>query len=318
MTNRGTSLLRSTDADEVSAYCGNFFFTHRISHLGDPRDFSFSLDDMPLGPVRISEIVYEADAAIQLGGFRSSYSFFLPVQGFVCIEHQKSTVLVDPSLGLVVAPREPVNLIHWSARTKALLVWFEEGPLENEIAAMLGRGVRRSVGFQAQVRTGTPDLAAWIELVRTVHRSRDLVRHSFVSASLSDSLVRGFLSVTQHEYREYLDRRVGAGFSPTLCAATELIDGNANLPLTPLHIAAHCNVDVRTLHAAFRKHLGTTPMEYLRSVRLQRIHADLRDSGPEVTVASIVHKWGVTHLGHFSAVYRSTFGVLPSETLRGT
>lgn len=313
----GTALFRSTDADEVSAFCGNFFFTHRISHLGSPRSFSFSLDDMPLGPVRISEILYEEDAAIQLGGFRSSYSFFLPAGGTVSFEHRKSPALTDPSLALVTAPREPINLTHWSAHTKVLLVWFEEDKLENEIAAMLGRAVRGPVSFQPQVRTGTTGLAAWIELVRTVHRSRDLVQHPFVSASLSESLIRGFLSVTQHEYRERIDRSVNVGSSPTLRAATDLIDRNANLPLTPSLIAAYCHVDVRTLHAAFRKHLGTTPMEYLRRVRLQRIRADLRDSrGTDTTVASIVHKWGVTHLGHFSAIYRSTFGVLPSETLR--
>jgi hypothetical protein len=152
----GTTLFRSTDADEVSAYCGTFFLTHRISHLGNPRSFGFSLYDMPLGPVRISEISYEEDAAIQLGGLRSSYSFFLPVRGFVTFEHRKSPVVIDPSLGLVIGPREPINLTHWSAHTKALLVWFEEDALENEIAAMLGRSVRGTVSFQPQVRTGAP------------------------------------------------------------------------------------------------------------------------------------------------------------------
>jgi hypothetical protein len=59
-----------------------------------------------------------------------------------------------------------------------------------------------------------------------------------------DSLIRGFLSVTQHEYREHLDRSVNVGSSPPLFAATELIDREANLPLTPSLIAAYCNVDV--------------------------------------------------------------------------
>lgn len=317
MDEGGTFVLRSTDADEVSAFCGDFFLTHRISNLGNPRGFSFSLYDMPLGPVRISEIRYEEDAAIQLGALRSTYGFFLPIGGSVSFEHRKSPALAEPGVALVIGPRETIDLTRWSAHTKVLLVWFEEDALANEIAAMLGRAVRGPVSFQPRVGIGTPGLADWIELVRTVHRSRDLVRHSIVSASLSDSLIRGFLSVTQHEYREHLDRSVNVGSSSALFAATELIDRDANLPLTPSLIASYCNVDVRTLHAAFRKQLGTTPMEYLRGVRLQRIHADLRDSHvTEATVASIVHKWGVTHLGHFSAAYRSAFGVLPSETLR--
>jgi transcriptional regulator GlxA family with amidase domain len=71
-------------------------------------------------------------------------------------------------------------------------------------------------------------------------------------------------------------------------------------------------VSARRLQEAFREHLGTTPMEYLRSVRLDRVHAELRCGAGGVTETA--HRWGFTHLGRFAAAYRERFGVLPSET----
>ena len=35
-----------------------------------------------------------------------------------------------------------------------------------------------------------------------------------------------------------------------------------------------------------------------------------------VTVAAVAYRWGFAHLGRFAAVYRSRFGVTPSEDLK--
>jgi AraC-like DNA-binding protein len=59
-------------------------------------------------------------------------------------------------------------------------------------------------------------------------------------------------------------------------------------------------------------------MRYLKSVRLARAHADLRQASVEegVTVAAIAYRWGFGNLGRFSAEYRREFGRSPSEVLR--
>lgn len=68
----------------------------------------------------------------------------------------------------------------------------------------------------------------------------------------------------------------------------------------------------------FRRHLDTSPMTYLRQIRLRRAHRDLLTGDPtRDTVAEIAIRWGFAHTGRFSQVYRIEFGQSPSVTLRG-
>ncbi|WP_067889137.1 helix-turn-helix transcriptional regulator [Nocardia vaccinii] len=82
-------------------------------------------------------------------------------------------------------------------------------------------------------------------------------------------------------------------------------------------IAAASYVTARTLQLAFRRHLDTTPMEYLRRMRLHGAHEELLarsvDSG--ATVGSIAARWGFGHPGRFAARYRLRYGHAPGTTL---
>ncbi len=82
-------------------------------------------------------------------------------------------------------------------------------------------------------------------------------------------------------------------------------------------IAAAINVTPRSVQYTFRRHLGTTPLEYLRRVRLDRAHRDLQAADPAVdTVMAIAGRWGFSHAGRFSIAYKEAFGTPPSRTLR--
>ena len=54
-------------------------------------------------------------------------------------------------------------------------------------------------------------------------------------------------------------------------------------------------------------------------MRLERAHNDLRAADPVsgTTVAEIAARWGFAHHGRFAALYQSSYGHSPSQTLRG-
>jgi AraC-like DNA-binding protein len=101
--------------------------------------------------------------------------------------------------------------------------------------------------------------------------------------------------------------------------ALVFIDEHASEPITLNDIAMAARLSPRGLQAAFRRHLDTTPLAYLRSVRMERAHRDLQSADPadRVSVAALAAKWGFTHLGRFAIEYRRRFRVYPSQTLRG-
>jgi AraC-like DNA-binding protein len=75
-------------------------------------------------------------------------------------------------------------------------------------------------------------------------------------------------------------------------------------------------VSLRTLYRGFERCKGMTPMQMLKSLRLDRAHAELKTAKQGAKVTEIACKWGFTHLGNFAAEYRARYGGSPSETLR--
>ncbi|MFB7505552.1 AraC family transcriptional regulator [Streptomyces broussonetiae] len=104
----------------------------------------------------------------------------------------------------------------------------------------------------------------------------------------------------------------------TLRRAIAYIEDHADRPITVADIAAAVHVTIRTLQYAFRRHLDTTPMAYLRRVRLAHAHRDLLAADPHsgATVGDVAARWGFAHPGRFAALYRTMYGSSPAETLR--
>jgi AraC family ethanolamine operon transcriptional activator len=87
----------------------------------------------------------------------------------------------------------------------------------------------------------------------------------------------------------------------------------------PPTIAALCKAlcaRERTLHEAFREHLGTTPKAYLKTLRLCAARHDLLEGLPKTRVTDVALDWGFLHFGWFSQDYRRLFGETPRETLQ--
>lgn len=103
----------------------------------------------------------------------------------------------------------------------------------------------------------------------------------------------------------------------TLRRAVAFIEENAHRDISVAGIAAASSVTIRAVQLAFRRHLGTTPLEYLRRVRLDRAHQELRQSSADsgVTVTAVAYRWGFRSSSRFAATYRQAYGVTPSHTL---
>ncbi|WP_433802171.1 helix-turn-helix transcriptional regulator [Actinomycetospora sp. CA-084318] len=100
--------------------------------------------------------------------------------------------------------------------------------------------------------------------------------------------------------------------------AVEYIEAHAGEDVTLDEIARAARIGPRALQLAFNRHRGGSPMAYLRQVRLLRAHRDLEAADPTQgdTVAAIAAQWGFANPGRFATMYRESYGISPSRTLR--
>ncbi|WP_234794254.1 helix-turn-helix transcriptional regulator [Mycolicibacterium flavescens] len=100
--------------------------------------------------------------------------------------------------------------------------------------------------------------------------------------------------------------------------AMEFIDANATNDIALADIADAVHVTPRAVQYMFRRHLETTPLQYLRRLRLHYAHQELLAADrTEVTVTETAARWGFAHTGRFAVLYRQTYGQSPHTTLRG-
>ena len=88
-------------------------------------------------------------------------------------------------------------------------------------------------------------------------------------------------------------------------------------PLTVNDLCQRLRVSRRAMQNGFRSVADTTPINYIRCVRLNGARRELMCTrGAEVSIGDAASRWGFFHLSHFAADYQDLFGELPSQTRR--
>jgi AraC-like DNA-binding protein len=196
------------------------------------------------------------------------------------------------------------------------LIHFDAGFLER-IAAEHEGSLRGPLHFDHTVVPGDDALARWRRVVN--ESARSILTGSPTGLQLAEIDRRTAISLLDtfsHEHRP-LPPELLLPRNERLRRAVEYMHAEAGETVTPSMIAEHAGLSPRGLQLAFRRQFGTTPSEYLRAIRLDRVRADLeRLSQEETTVAAVASRWGFAHASRFAGAYQARFGEPPSSTLR--
>ncbi|AWV02304.1 AraC family transcriptional regulator [Burkholderia sp. JP2-270] len=88
-------------------------------------------------------------------------------------------------------------------------------------------------------------------------------------------------------------------------------------PVDVLSLCAQLRVSRRTMQNSFQSVVQTSPLHYVRSLRLSQVRRMLLDTRQaDLPISDAAARWGFIHLGHFANAYKAQFGELPSATAR--
>lgn len=297
------------------------FYPHRLTVLGPSSSFGLIQRVTRVGPITVGDTTYETDVALDFDDTRASYHLCVPVNGWLESRHRGQQLTSTPALASVYRPDAEIATTWWPSGSRHLAVKIDQEAVDRALEALVESPVCSPIPFDATLPLKAGAAQDWVRLLLMVHRQLagpdSLIRHSVVFEPLVESLIHGFLLVAEHPYRETLAAPASPGRPPAVRAAMDLIEAGPHLPLTTSTLAMQCHVSVRSLQEGFRRHLGMSPMAYVRVVRLRRAHSDLRSADPShTTVAAIAHRWGFTHLGRFATAHQATYGEAPLQALR--
>ncbi|MFP5369953.1 MAG: AraC family transcriptional regulator, partial [Actinomycetes bacterium] len=211
--------------------------------------------------------------------------------------------------------------IAWRAGCEQFCVVFPRPVLDQELAAMLDRPLPGPIVFAPAIDLTSPAGRAWVDVLRLIERQagygHSLLDHPLAAGHLERILVEGLLLAQPHNYSDALSRPRPPARPPAVRQAIDLMRSRPEHPWTTGTLARDVAVSPRSLQDGFARSVGVPPMRYLRDVRLQRAHEDLRSADPRsTTVSRIAGRWGFLYPSRFAAAYREQFGESPSHTLR--
>jgi AraC-like DNA-binding protein len=225
--------------------------------------------------------------------------------------------IASPQVAAVFSPHRHTSLPRWDADAAQLSIKFERTHVEQELAGLLGRPVVKPIDFRLALPVDDGAGRRWMSVLSALLQSADgprgpaELRHL---ESLERSLISGLLVSQVHSYTDLLTADPAR---PAPQAAVdrvvEEIQRAPDRDYTVADLARIAGTSARSLQYAFHDQHGTTPMRYLRQVRLDRAREDLAQA--HGSVADIACYWGFTNPGRFARAYRDRFGEFPADTL---
>ncbi|TQS46843.1 helix-turn-helix transcriptional regulator [Cryptosporangium phraense] len=310
-----TTLFESTDAEAVREMLLSVYDARRFAAPSAPPYLRIGLDQF--GEVGLHRITYGMDCEVgshELGGL---YFGHLAAGGIVFRPPGDARPYRAGDVFLAGQPDEPylADIVQSDLEYVGL-----EPSLLTQVAATSPARVPTPIRFTGYQPATARDAQRWLA---TVAYFRELVADGvappLVLATASRLLAATALTVFPNDaLRDPTIEDRHDAHPDALRRAVAFIDDNAQRPIGPADIAAAAHVSIRAVQLAFRRHLDTTPMAYLRRVRLTHAHEALRDGDPATTsVSAVAAAWGFADHSSFTELYRITYGQPPSKTLRG-
>jgi AraC-like DNA-binding protein len=289
-----------------------------IGPLGDPGSFSFTHRMRRVGPITVLDADFHDDVWVNGGEMRPHYHVTLPVAPSPAATADKFSIVAEPGSVAVYRPEGQAGVDQYIGRLLAVMI--DRHAVEDALADALGRPITSQIDFQPVMPTAISAVRSWITIVSTfteqLFRPRSVLHQPMVGMPFAESVVRGLLLAADHSYRSALEGEAAEPPPGAVRTAIEVIEAEADQPLTVSALAQRSYVSVRSLQQGFQRHLGMSPMAYLRDVRLRRAHEALLASDPATaTVASVAYRWGFTNLGRFAAAHTARYREPPAKTL---
>lgn len=313
--------ITTADADVAHGWLRDAYGDHEVTISGRPTDFRFAHSMADFG----SFTVGVARHSMVLQGS------WEPLDDVLLFSHLLSGrfVLRSPSSEVVGGPGDVLSYdpdartdVEWHDFRMAQLR-IQRSAVERAAAEMLGedRATPR-LAFDLGRPLSEAKGVHWKRLMQYV--SGDVARNPGVNGNplvvrhvqrlIVATLLETFPNSSQAGYRTKTQYAAPDAVRRAIAFMEE--HAGEDLDLTTIADAAH--VGPRALQRAFRRSMDQTPLGFLRSVRLDRAHDELRAADPAgTTVGAVAARWGFGHPGRFAADYRTRFERSPSDTLRG-
>ncbi|MEQ4670063.1 AraC family transcriptional regulator [Providencia manganoxydans] len=207
----------------------------------------------------------------------------------------------------------------WDHQEETLLIFIPYSLLERTLVSQLGHLIDTPIVFETAL--SSYNASTWRHLAKyllsCISDHEVLRQQKYVVSQLEKLIVSSILSTFPHNHSAGNNQRISNVCPRHVKKAQDFLHIHAHENITMEQLALVAGVSSRSLYSGFRHFLNVSPMQYLKTLRLDKVRSELL-SGDVNNITGIALRWGFAHMGRFSAEYKARFGETPSQSLKGT
>jgi AraC-like DNA-binding protein len=241
--------------------------------------------------------------------------------GHLLIDDGGCTAVADEHHPAAFSFHEDLTM-RWSPGLRQLMLTIGKPRIEQYLENLLHEPLRRPLRLHGRIDLAASGGQGIRAAIGTLRRALDLCGKAgpppILAAEVEHGIMTALLLGQRHNYTDAIFCAQSLPAPRAVRRVVELVDAAPEKAFTIADLAVYAGVSERSLHAAFRRQLGISPMSYVRRRRLEHAHDELLRLDPTTgaKVTDVALRNGFTHIGRFAAAYRQRFGESPSTTLR--
>ncbi len=315
----GFNPYMTNDLDEARAHISSLFVPHQLDVVGRNQVLDVHISKARLEGVSLIYHRHGASVSVRPQLLRDFFLLQIPIRGQSFVTVDKQEVHCSPKQAVMISPTLGVEM-SFGEGCEQLIVRIEKTDLELQMEQHLGRHLEEPVKFVPAVPLDTSSAGEITSLLRymtmTLSETGGISGSLIAKKHMASLLISALINCLDHNYQEELAEGKAWPRPAYIAKAQKFMRMNFAEPIGPEDIARAIDLSARAVYAGFKAYLNTTPMRYLKDLRLDMVHQALTSfESNRTSVTTIAMNCGFSHLGHFCAAYKQKFGELPHETL---
>lgn len=309
--NEKSSVFTGADPYEVSNYVNCHVGSHNLQ-LSKIGDIGASLKHRKIGSLDLCRLNYGARARVVSPGLPDYYHVQFILRGDCRYDVYRNSLSVSAGHVLIINPEEPIDLTYSDDCEKFIVkipsTMFNEACLEHRWFKP-----NEYIKFN-QVPYKFEELDSLLYLLTLLCQEAE-------SEMATPQMLQHYNRVVTSKLLTMLKHNISME-TPSIQSVcferlVRYIDENIKCEITADDLARYSHLSLRSLYLLFEKNAKTTPKNFIRQKKLEKVYATFMDPASKIAnVTAVAMDYGFTHLGRFSEFYKATFGMLPSESLR--
>jgi len=291
----------------------------RVSVAG--RLNSFGCSQAQLGGIKLQFLAYDCDDECVTSTERARDHHIVlhfPLRGSFHAQHGEHAVEARPGELLAVSTEGTISR-RWRGPSQVLNLIIPRHLFSESLAADHDISFHDHFSFAPMAVVDLREAPTLVGLIDTIVTDLRRPSSSFrgpAGRHAERTLLALLLNSVPHPYASTIEKGATPAVPFYIRRAEVFMRANIAHTIDIDVIQAAAGVSVRTLYYGFKAHRGSSPMLFLKNLRLDEARAQLLAHPRERGVAAIAFRLGYPDPARFSRDYKTRFGETPGATLR--